>query len=328
MEDVFKANPGAILGASWGQVTSTSQQRNQRSQTLTTNLRSPSLAPSVSASVPSSVMSQDADYDDDNDSDYAPVTMSSWGNQNEEGTIDTSAWRTLVDPNFQIRADGVGSGNLHRKKSSRYQPVDEEAIIQARLYNKPLNTGKSKKSKKSSSKKSSSLSPAVRLPPGEAAGAWGRGELLSKPFWDQQPSSSGNTFSTRRLYSSNQTNSNFDINDMYSSFSSPPSYYNQHQHQRQENELYHLHVPLYDFPTSQDHQFGRHDGQPMLIIKTEFAPGITNEIRIWKGDDLDQIVEHFLVYHHLNVTEEARGNMTDTLRILVDGCVNKQTAAS
>lgn len=328
MEDVFRANPGAILGTSWGQVSSAAQQRNQPSQPATA--LAPQATLSKSATIPG--IGSEKDDDDGDDSEYAPLTMTSWGNQ-DSGVTDTSAWRSLVDPNFKVRADGLGSGNLHRKKSSRYQPVDEAAIIQSRLFKQPLNTGKSKKSKKSSSKKSSVT---IRPPPKDgAAGAWGSGQLLSTPFWEQ-PSNAAAANTGNQPFTTNNAQpatcswdqtSNFDTTATSSSASSAisPSYQNQYL---QENDTYQLHVPLYDhLPLSHknavDQQFGQHEGNPILVIKTEFAPGVTNEIRIWKNDDLNQVMERFLRYHHLNITDEAKGSISNTLKLLVDGCVNK-----
>ncbi|KAI8373105.1 uncharacterized protein BYT42DRAFT_616285 [Radiomyces spectabilis] len=74
-----------------------------------------------------------ADYESDDD--YAPLTMASWGAQaskSPDPSNPTASWKSLVDPNFKIKAGGIGTGGLHRK-GPNYKPVDEQYILNQRL---------------------------------------------------------------------------------------------------------------------------------------------------------------------------------------------------
>ncbi|KAI9470866.1 MAG: hypothetical protein EXX96DRAFT_586009 [Benjaminiella poitrasii] len=150
--------------------------------------------------------SDEDEYSDDDE--YAPIEATTWGSQTvgNDGvtnvSLTASGWEALIDPSVKIKANGVGSGQLHRK-GNNYIPVDEAAIINRRL-GKPVPKGAmgpgKKKTKGKKSKPSSGASTpkkAVLVPPSSSAhrfretvtsGPWANAELASTPFWSQ-PSS-------------------------------------------------------------------------------------------------------------------------------------------
>ncbi|KAI9261540.1 hypothetical protein BDA99DRAFT_78906 [Phascolomyces articulosus] len=93
-----------------------------------------------------------SDIDSEED-DYAPIAVSSWGDQakkedppkeeNKENEKKND-WRSLLDPNAEVAANGLGSGGLHRQ-GKNYRPVDETLILQQRLSGASLKTEKEKK---------------------------------------------------------------------------------------------------------------------------------------------------------------------------------------
>ncbi|KAF7729565.1 hypothetical protein EC973_004240 [Apophysomyces ossiformis] len=164
--DVFQANPGAILGGSWGNAAGANKaqvgpQRTQPSSTSSTAVSEYSddddeeYAPLQMTSWGGQRPAQE---DDDDDDDYAPLQMTSWGNQasNNNNSSDNAPqinvtmgdWSSLIDPNVKVKAGGLGSGGLHRK-GANYKPVDEVFILNQRLKNQPIpkGTGGKKKSK-------------------------------------------------------------------------------------------------------------------------------------------------------------------------------------
>lgn len=149
--------------------------------------------------------SDEEGYSDEEEEDDAPLQISSWGTQtiDTHGTtnvsIPASSWASLIDPNFKVQANGIGSGQLHRK-GGHYKPVDEQLIIDRRL-GKPLPKGGLGGSKKKrgggKSKKSGGPPPPRRAPlvppsssasranrPAISQGAWATSNLASTPFWE------------------------------------------------------------------------------------------------------------------------------------------------
>ncbi|KAI9322298.1 hypothetical protein BX666DRAFT_2022796 [Dichotomocladium elegans] len=161
-------------------------------------------------------------YEDSEEEDLPPLQISSWGDNsvvarvNEEGTtevnVSTNGWASLIDPNHKIAANGLGSGNLHRK-GGNYKPVDEEYILNHRLKKggglpKAPGTGKKKKKKAAPVSSNSyrrdgggapghhrSFAPppssTTRRPPPQSrivdgsASGWGSQKLADTPFWEQ-----------------------------------------------------------------------------------------------------------------------------------------------
>ncbi|KAF7727492.1 hypothetical protein EC973_007470 [Apophysomyces ossiformis] len=83
----------------------------------------------------------------DSDDEYGPV-VAAWGSQAGAATTGVDAWKTLVDPNVKIKANGLGSGNLHRR-GPNYKPIEEQAILDQRLgVNKPKPKSDRKKASK------------------------------------------------------------------------------------------------------------------------------------------------------------------------------------
>lgn len=159
------------------------------------------------------------DEDEDEDDEYAPIEMAAWGSQSvsANGTtnvnIPASSWESLIDPNFKVSGNGLGSGQLHRK-GNNFIPLAEQMIVNQRL-GKPLPkaVGGKKKKKKSKSGakppppskpaprpfKSSYIPPPVFSPtPSSIAnrsraeittGPWASGNLSSVPFWESSNAS-------------------------------------------------------------------------------------------------------------------------------------------
>lgn len=140
MNEVFsEAQPGAILGASWGQI-STQPSSSKQPPVHPTHRRS-SITHGPSSPKSSYCNHSNNDHhnnnnnsgDDDDDDDYTTLSITSWDQCSAKPKSTTAArgWGDLVDPNFQIKANGLGSGNLHRK-GVNYVPVDESYILQQR----------------------------------------------------------------------------------------------------------------------------------------------------------------------------------------------------
>ncbi|ORY97856.1 hypothetical protein BCR43DRAFT_490474 [Syncephalastrum racemosum] len=135
MNEVFsEAQPGAILGASWGQIPT--QHSSPKQPPAATHIRWPK-SPEQSRAEPSHTEGyvRHEPEDDDNvvDDEYANLVMTGRDHcvGGAKDTATTIGWADLVDPNFQIKANGLGSGNLHRK-GANYVPVDESYILQQR----------------------------------------------------------------------------------------------------------------------------------------------------------------------------------------------------
>jgi hypothetical protein len=79
---------------------------------------------------------------DSSDDEYAPIDIASWGSQapsqsNNPAEEDTSKdWDSLLDSKIKVGANGIGSGQLHRK-GTNFKPVGEDLILAQRL-NKPV----------------------------------------------------------------------------------------------------------------------------------------------------------------------------------------------
>lgn len=151
---------------------------------------------------------------DESDDEYGPV-VSSWGDQ--PGANNAGGWDSLIDPTIKIQANGIGSGNLHRK-GRNFRPVAEEEILRQRTKQPAPKQKKDKESKpapkaaaKSFVGKQSASKPPVKHKPSPAApssssrnprptppafntlrpppqgnSAWKAGVLLETPFWEQK----------------------------------------------------------------------------------------------------------------------------------------------
>ena len=283
-DKVSSANPGAILEVSWGQATATAATTiNHVRETRTIN--QPSMLSRAETST-------DGYYDDDDSINDEPLAMTSWGSQQQQSqqVFDdnnndqqaTHDWNSLVDPNFTIKAGGVGSGQLHRK-GGNYIPVPELAIVNQRLR-KPIpssNTSlgmlgsnvtvKMKKKKKRSRKKRERVqSMPVFAVPEMTVNGWGSGQLTSTPFWEQQQV------------------------EQY-----------QHNQEEQSNNI------------DNNDDMDNIEIVPLLKIEIELAPGVTIPMTIFKGATMMSLVSDICRHHRLNMTQEAMESLCTTLDLLI-----------
>jgi len=164
-----------------------------------------------------------SEYTDESDDDYAPIQIQGWGNQTvnngrtTEITVSKEGWASLIDPSIQLKAGGIGSGQLHRK-GGNFKPVDEQYIVNQRLGKPiPKSIGGGSKKKKGKKKKSGGSAPSkapsrapskprpflppapVRssrppLPPSKSA--WGQQSLADTPFWESANGSMASKYAT------------------------------------------------------------------------------------------------------------------------------------
>ncbi|KAG0172498.1 hypothetical protein DFQ28_007483 [Apophysomyces sp. BC1034] len=170
------------------------------------------------------------------DDEYGPIATA-WGNQ-AGTTAGIDAWKTLADPNVKIKANGLGSGNLHRR-GPNYKPIEEKAILDQRLgLNKPKPkpkadrkrpdkhktppasatkvpaTNYAKKTEKSfgnfpvksdvaTTSPNKSIKPlsTLRPPPSGGQCGWNSQPLMDRPFWDVQQQPENKTASSPIQYS-------------------------------------------------------------------------------------------------------------------------------
>ncbi|KAI9251210.1 hypothetical protein BY458DRAFT_524117 [Sporodiniella umbellata] len=170
-----------------------------------------------------------SDYSEESDEEYAELTMSGWGTQTNsngttEVTVSVQGWESLIDPSVQVKGNGVGSGQLHRK-GKNFNPVDEQLILDRRL-GKPLPkgglNGATKKKKKGKSNSGyappssnhhprftapAKTTPAKTAPPpshnrgrppiAPGASPWATSSLVETPFWEKPNGSSASKYASQ-----------------------------------------------------------------------------------------------------------------------------------
>ncbi|KAI8967778.1 hypothetical protein BDF20DRAFT_917381 [Mycotypha africana] len=137
-------------------------------------------------SVKSDEYTDDDDYTDYcSEDDYEPIDISHCGdNTQPEG------WASLRDPNFYVKANGLGSGSLHRQ-GTHYKPVPEEVILAQRL-NKPMPGQpqqaqpelQQKKKKKKRKKPRVKVTTSIKNPLTLEQSNWANHSLATVPFWE------------------------------------------------------------------------------------------------------------------------------------------------
>lgn len=156
---------------------------------------------------------------DESGDEYGPV-VSSWGDQPGANQNTAGGWDSLIDPTFKIQANGIGSGNLHRK-GRNFIPVAEEEILRQRNKQPAPKSKKDKENKpapkRASRKKPSASKPGASKPPVKhnnppspappkkfgptpsttpafstlrppptGNSVWTSGTLVETPFWEQK----------------------------------------------------------------------------------------------------------------------------------------------
>ncbi|KAI7908118.1 uncharacterized protein BX663DRAFT_493043 [Cokeromyces recurvatus] len=134
-------------------------------------------------------MHSNYDYEIHNDSDI--------DDHSEKDSL-PKAWSDLIDPEYKLKSDGIGSGNLHRK-GRNYKPVSEDIILNHRQHNAPIRRSRvAIKEHKRLIKPSSNayisstintrdthIRSSINLENEFSNSRWGAQPLTSTPFWEE-----------------------------------------------------------------------------------------------------------------------------------------------
>ncbi|KAI7877049.1 hypothetical protein K492DRAFT_239415 [Lichtheimia hyalospora FSU 10163] len=220
---------------------------------------------------------------------YSPLNITSWGDQHNNTADNNSiaAWHSIADSNTQVKAGGIGLGNLHRK-GSNFKPVAEEAILQQRL--KQLTT-KDKATKNTQQPKPRNVPTTARPPNRQAAGGWGAGKLSSVPFWEQSSTSPPLDEQQTPLATHSSTPTTTSTTTAFT----PPL------------------TTSTLLPPVQ---------QPLIHFNIKLAEGINMSFIIRKGDDIATATDNFIANHHLHVSSEARDGIVRTVTMIYEAKLN------